>query len=118
MRRLSSHINKIAQSGFTLIELVIVIVIVGILAAVAIPNFSSTTTSAQTASNKAILGMVKSAWSVAYSSAKGAPTTSQVVAQTLDPVCTATPPNNCGNASITFGASPILTTAQITCSNC
>ena len=86
MRRLSSHINKIAQSGFTLIELVIVIVIVGILAAVAIPNFSSTT--------------------------------SQVVAQTLDPVCTATPPNNCGNASITFGASPIATPAQITCSNC
>ena len=54
MCNLSTQINIATQKGFTLIELVIVIVIVGILAAVAIPNFSSTTSDAQVAANKAI----------------------------------------------------------------
>ena len=39
MSKITSYINKVAQPCFTLIQLVIVIVIVGILAAVAIPNF-------------------------------------------------------------------------------
>ncbi len=90
MNKLSSRIIKATQKGFTLIELVIVIVIVGILAAVAIPNFSSTTTSANQAANTAILGAVKSAWTVAYATAKGAPTIDNVAKTVSDPVCVGT----------------------------
>jgi len=77
------------QAGFTLIELVIVIIIIGILAAVAIPNMSSTADEARLAKQQAVLGALKSAWSIAYAVKKTPPSCAEVVAQMADPTCTA-----------------------------
>jgi prepilin-type N-terminal cleavage/methylation domain-containing protein len=52
--------KRMLQKGFTLIELVVVIVILGILAAVAIPQFTDLTASAKTAVGQAACGALQS----------------------------------------------------------
>ena len=54
------------ESGFTLIELVIVIVILGILASVAIPKYEDMREQARTAALKGQLGAIRSAVSIQY----------------------------------------------------
>ena len=89
MKKLSKYSSG-KQSGFTLVELIIVIVIIGILSAVAVIKMTNVTDSANKAANKAILGMVKSAWSASYAVNRATPTFASIAAQTGDPACTAT----------------------------
>jgi MSHA pilin protein MshA len=62
--------NISKQRGFTLIELVIVIAIIGILSAVAIPKFINLSASAQTSATNAVAGALAAANASNYAARK------------------------------------------------
>ncbi len=61
MRALLTETKHIAQKGFTLVELLIVVIILGILAAIVIPQFSSSTDDAKFSALDANLATMRSA---------------------------------------------------------
>lgn len=66
------------QSGFTLIELVMVIVILGILGAIAVPKFVDLSADATTAAGKGMSGAVKAAHAIAIADLKTFPTVTEL----------------------------------------
>lgn len=70
------------QAGFTLIELVLVIVILGIMAAMALPRFADVENSARRGAFQGAVGAMASAVSIAKAvNRTGTPTVANVIAQ-------------------------------------
>ena len=63
--------KKIGRKGFTLIELMIVVAIIGILAAIAIPKFASLIRKSSEGASKGNLGSIRSALSIYYGDMEG-----------------------------------------------
>jgi MSHA pilin protein MshA len=77
-----------AQKGFTLIELVVVITILGILAAFAFPRFAALEVEARTATVEGLEGSLRSAAALAHSLSlvQGGPATVDMEGNTVDMV--------------------------------
>ena len=76
---------KRQQSGFTLIELVLVIVILGILAAFALPRFTDLSTEARIAAINGLAGSVRSGAALAHATqlAQGVASTGDIIVDNI-----------------------------------
>lgn len=88
------------QRGFTLVELVIIIVVLGILASVAIPYFADTSGEAKMAKASAIFGSLKASYAVQSAIHKGVVSVTNIITD-HDPSCTVSSMTvTCGNAIV------------------
>lgn len=72
------------QTGFTLVELVMVIVIIGVLAAIAIPKFIDLSAEANTAATQGVAGALSSGAATNYAARKANPAKGAAVTNCTD----------------------------------
>jgi MSHA pilin protein MshA len=70
--------RKVVQAGFTLIELVVVIIILGILAAIAVPQFTDLAGEAKNAVASGACGALQSSAVLLYASKKASSTLAEI----------------------------------------
>lgn len=75
---------KNTQTGFTLIELVIVIIVLGLLAAVAVPKFIDLSSDAKTAATNSVAASIAAANSINYAARKANATKGSAVTNCTD----------------------------------
>ena len=109
------------QAGFTLVELMIVIVIVGILAAVAVPIYQSNITKAKMSECDAALGTIRTALRIYYAEHGNYPvvaTGTEVTAATsLDIIDTDLEGKYFKSGNYTLVSDSLEVTYTITCTN-
>ncbi len=83
------------QTGMTLIELVIVIVVLGVIASVAAPQFAGIKTNAVNAEKNSTIAAIDTAYTIATAKALGKPTVQGMFDQVMELTCTL--PSTCSS---------------------